>query len=95
MAGMVDGDYAEKLPVCPIIFEWTHLVPDFTTPTVYTTEEEHFLCGCNLPRPFISPSSPSYSQDLPTPELESDGNLGSGICQGLWTKRRPHNGTPF
>ena len=43
MAGMVDGDCSEKLPVCPIIFEWTHVVQDFTAPMVYTTEEKHFF----------------------------------------------------
>ena len=83
MAGMVDGAYSEKLPVCPIFLEWTHVVLDFTTPTVYTAEEKHFLCGCTLPRPLISPSLPSHSHDLPNLELEPDGNLGSGICQGL------------
>ena len=41
--GVVNGDWWETLCVCPIVPEWTHVVPHFTTPTVFTTEEPFFI----------------------------------------------------
>ena len=64
--GVVNGDWWETLRVCPMVPEWTHVVPDFTPPVVFTTEEPHFLLGWGSPLPFICLASPVFSHDLPS-----------------------------
>ena len=36
---------------CPIIPEWCHVVPDYTTPALYRTKEPVFLRGAASPPP--------------------------------------------
>ena len=70
--GMVNGDWWETLRVCPIVPEKSHVVPNFTTPAVFTAEEPSFLQGCGIPLPFISLTSPVFSHDLPSSDLAWD-----------------------
>ena len=75
--------------MCPVVPEWTHVVLDFTTPAVFTTEEPHFLQGCGSPLPFISLASPVFSHHLPLPDLmldESLKELGLRVLKGVVDK---------
>ena len=87
--GVVNGECWETLRVCPIVREWTHVVPDFTTPAAFTAEEPYFLQGCGSPLLFISLASPGFSQNLPSPDLASDESLkelGFWVLKGVGDK---------
>ena len=87
--GVVNGDLWETLRVCPIVPEWTHVVPDYTTPAMFTTEEPYFLLGCGSPLTFISLASPVFSHNLASPDLASDESLkelGFRVLKGVADK---------
>ena len=63
--GVVNGDCWDTLIVCPIVPDWTHVVPNFTTPALFTTEERYFLQGCSSPLFIISLASPVSATTFP------------------------------
>ena len=73
--GVVSGEWWESLSVCPIIPEWCHVVPDYTTPALYRTKESVFLRGAASPPPDISLAAPVFSHELPAHDLKSDESL--------------------
>ena len=73
--GVVSGEWWESLSACPIIPEWCHVVPDYTTPALYRTKEPVFLRGAASPPPYISLAAPVFSHELPAHDLESDESL--------------------
>ena len=96
--GVVNGDLWKTFRVCPIVPGWTHVVPEFTTPAVFTTVEPYFLQGVWWPPPLHLPHIPRF---LPGPSLASSG-VGRVVegtslpgVEGWWTKRKPHSGTPL
>ena len=60
--GVVLGERWESLSACPIIPEWCHVVPDYTTLALYRTKESVFLRGAASPPPYISLAAPVFSQ---------------------------------
>ena len=73
--GVVSGEWWESLSACPIIPEWCHVVPDYTTPALYRTKESVFLRGAASPPPCISLAAPVFSHELPAHVVESDESL--------------------
>ena len=52
---VVSGEWWKSLSACPIHPEWCHVVPEYTTPSLYRTKEHVFLRGAASPPPCISP----------------------------------------
>ena len=73
--GVVSGEWLESLSACPIIPQWCHVVPDYTTPALYRTKESVFLRGAASPPPYISLAAPVFSYELPAHDPESDKSL--------------------
>ena len=53
--GSVSGEWWESLLACPMIPEWCHVVPDYTTPALYRTKESVFLRCAASPPPYFFP----------------------------------------
>ena len=73
--GVVSGEWWESLSACPIIPEWCHVVPDYSTRALCRTKESVFLRGAASPPPYISLAAPVFSHELPAHDLESDESL--------------------
>ena len=73
--GVVSWEWWESLSACPIVPEWRHVVPDYSTPALYRTKESVSLRGAASPPPYISLASPLFSHELPAHDLESDESL--------------------
>ena len=83
--GVVSRERRESLSACPIILEWCHVVPDYTTRALYRTTESVFLRGAASPPPYISLAAPVFSFELPAYDLESDqslSDLGLRVVRG-------------
>ena len=72
---VVSGEWWESLSACPIIPEWCHVVPDYTTPALYRTKESVFLRGAASPPPLYLLAGPVFSHELAAHDLESDESL--------------------
>ena len=84
--------------VCFIIPEWCHVVPHYTTPSLYRTKESVFLRGAASPAPYISLAAPVFSDELPAHDLESDESfcdLGLQVVGGRYGQRSARKGTAF
>ena len=73
--GMVSGEWWESLSACPIIPDRCHVVPDYTTPSLYRTKEFVFLRGAASPPRYIPLGAPVFSHELLVHDLESDESL--------------------
>ena len=62
--GVVSREWWESLSACPIILEWCHVVPDYTTPALYRTKESVFLRGAASPPPYISLAGGGDSKEM-------------------------------
>ena len=67
--GVVSGEWWESLSACPIIPEWCHVVPHYTTPPLYRTKESVLLRGAASPPLYVSLAAPVFSHELPAHDL--------------------------
>ena len=96
--GVVSEEWWESLSACPIIPEWCHVVPDYTTPALYRTKESVFLRGAASPPPYISLAarcSHMNSRPMTLSRMGPCVTWGSGWLGGRYRPRSARTGTAF
>ena len=82
--GVVSGEWSKGISACPIHQGCCHVVPNYTTPALYRTNEPVFLRSAASASPYISLAIEVFSPEVPTPDLESDEYLQD---RDLWLVR--------